>query len=189
MRIINVGQLINLEQHTGMLNQFTVRLENGREVIVWTDESTVAQLIDAAAKEVGPSSPYQPPPQEEPLPPEATEFGGDLPDPGEDLSAPAPPAMGVVDGEEPLPEYRQDKLGKDEIRQPGRNPSARSPGGGHPNKKGRIPAHRTVEIVPARTVPMDEMGNPIVPKEHRVENRSTMSHLGPGVDDEDGTSI
>jgi len=185
MHIINVGQLFNLEHHSGMLNQFTVRLQSGREVAIVTDEHTVAQLIDVAAQELtGTVRQPSAPPQEEPFPAEVTEFGGDLPDPGESLAVPEPPVMGTV--EEEAPEYRRDKLGQEVMRPTDRRGAL---GGGHPNKKGRVSRYRTVESVPARTVPMDEKGNPIVPSAHRAENQSTMTHLGPGVDDEDGTSI
>jgi len=182
MQILNVGQVCDLE-HGGFTNQMSVRLRDGRVVIITTDEDTVAQLLNAAAAEMRniPTSPATTEVSE--LPPDVPAgdvFGGDLPDPGEALDPPVPPATGSLDVR-PEPEYPRDKLGKPIMRDvDGRG----ALGKGHPNKKGRVGLYRTVPSVPTRTVPMDEAGNPIVPAEHRVENQ-----VAAELPDEDGESI
>lgn len=182
MQILNVGQVCDLE-HGGFANQMSVRLRDGRVVIITTDENTVTQLLNAAAAEMKgtPVGPAVQPVTEVPDDlPAGDVFGGDLPDPGEALDPPVPPPTGSLEVR-PEPEYPRDKLGKPIMRGvDGRG----ALGKGHPNKKGRVDPYRTVASVPARTVPMDEAGNPIVPMGHRVENQ-----VAAEPPDEDGESI
>jgi len=189
MRILNVGQVCDLE-NGGFSNQMSVQLRDGRVVVITTDESTVAQLIDAAAAElkgtpintvsVATTEEPPPPPALEP-PAEGTEFGGDVPDPGETSDVPVPPPTGTLDvAPAPEPEYPRDKLGRPIKRGPDRRSAL---GAGHPNKKGRVDPYRTVDSVPARTVPHDEAGNPLVP-----QTRAPVEAAAPA-EDEDGTSI
>ena len=184
MHILNVGQVFDLEHHSGLVNQFSVRLADGTVMIISTDENTVTQLLEAAAHELrgshaGPSGPETEVAQaDSPEGLGGTTFGGEAPDPGEGLEPPEPPVMGTMEEPPPLP---TDKLGKPIKRGvDGRG----ALGKGHPNKKGRVDLYRTVDAVPARTVPHDEAGNPIVP-----QTQGTTSPHDPGTDDEDGTSI
>lgn len=186
MQILNVGQVYDLA-NGGFTNQMTVQLKDGRVVVIATDEETVTQLLNAAAAEVRGVPPagltVLPSMAEEQPEAAAPAWGGDLPDPGEELAPPVPPATGILAPESPSePEYPRDKLGRPIKRGPDRRGAL---GAGHPNKRGRVDPYRTTESVPSRTVPMDEKGNPIVPREHRVENATADAPA----DDEDGTSI
>jgi hypothetical protein len=198
MRIVNFGQVVDLENGGGFAHQFTVLLPNGDRVGIVTNEETVGQLIQLATGVYDgqgslPVAPQQAHPgsngtsgdqawstdypqhvedPEEEDEPEGVEFGGDY-DPGE-LSSEA--VMGVV-SERPvqLPVAVQGGLGGLGQTQP---PAPQQP---HPSRL--VDSDGFARPVPSRTVQADEAGYPVV--QQRVP-------AGPRVmesDDDDGTQV
>lgn len=56
MRIVNFGQVVDLENGGGFAHQFTVLLDNGDRISIVTNEDTLQQLIELAAELQGPES-------------------------------------------------------------------------------------------------------------------------------------
>lgn len=170
MRIANFGQMLDVRTRS-FQHQMLVITDDGRQHVIATDEDTVQQLIQAMTNS-GHTMPASEPPEisvnreaflrEEPsyhLPQEpegedelvADIFGGDV-DPGE--QAPEP-VMGVI-AEDRIADVPAEPRGLGS-RQP---PKAAPP----PTRPPRVDADGFALPVPARTVPKDEMGYPIVAK-------------------------
>lgn len=177
MKIVNFGQIVNLERGVTLAHQLTVELPSGRRQQVLTDEVTVQQLLDFVS-DVGnaPRSVEQKTPDSmlerdialdaEGLGEEAYDdgstFGGDY-DPGEVRGSEAFPrevSMGVL-AESPV---RSDTAPRGGIGQP--SPTPRPP----------VDSEGFYLPPPARTVPKDELGYPIVQQRARP----------PTVPDDDG---
>lgn len=186
MRIVNFGQVVDLEHGGGFAHQFTVMLDSGERLSIITDEDTVQQLIEIVAAV----------PQEMPEPDPRNELARHLrsvheqygdqelrvvpsvqvaaeesaPDPGEladyeppDEEPASQPVMGVV-SEAPV-----------------RNvPTGIQPGGlGQPKPPVRrqpmIDQDGFMVAPTAKTVPTDEMGYPI----------TSMSRMEPDPEDDE----
>lgn len=174
MRIVNFGQVVDLEHGTQIAHQFTVMLPSGQRVQVRTDEETVQQLVAAlTGNGVEPPQPTrsktlgeilaeetQEPSQIEPDSFDAGDvFGGDY-DPGE-LAANAASSLVEQDYE---PEPVMGTMAEEPVM-----PQAAPTGGlGQPAPKPRQQRQQRVDsdgfVLPtrSRTVPKDEMGYPIV---------------------------
>lgn len=187
MRIVSIGQVVDLENGGQLTHQFTVEF-HGHRVAISTDEQTVQQLIEAATgeRQLAKRDPFEggsevkhfepgeeryrqePPPVDPGMDEEmAAIFGGDTDDtepPKEEV------VMGVV-AEEPVP-ARQESGGLGTGR-PVNIPS--------PPPRPRVDKDGFVLPVTARTVDMDEMGYPVT-----AQNRPTIPD-DDGADD--GTQI
>lgn len=195
MRIVNFGQVVDLENGQGMINQFTVLLDDGERVSIVTDADTLHQLVELATL-VGVPQPeqtghgYTVPPQE-PIadnmegfeePPERYGLYGDEEDPGESydagdgLSREAEPVMGTVAEEYHTapPEAVKSVQGLGDV--------------GHKlgkkKKRGPIIDEDGFMVTPpAKTVSADEKGYPIVPGSGAPQEDQEEEQ------DEDGTQI
>lgn len=175
MRIINFGQMVNIEHGMKIAHQITVELPSGQRHQVLTDDDTVQQLVNLVSSNARQA--YVPPQHrtlEEVLEQEVDigeEFGGDL-DPGEmvDGGVPDPEVvMGALAGALPVSEAPRGGIGRPQQRSPNRPP---------------VDSNGFYLPVQAKTVPKDEMGYPIVP--HRtVANPNVPDDDGEG----DGTQI
>lgn len=160
MRIVNFGQLVDLEHGTKLMHQITVELPSGHRIQVDTDEGTVQQLVDAL---MGNGSAVEPAHQktlrellvqddglEEDYDNAGEFFGGD--DPGELAAVEPDVVMGTL--------TEVHIMDEETVR-----------GGlGQPNRNRRPPVDSDGYYLspPARTVPKDEMGYPIVPRKVHV---------------------
>jgi hypothetical protein len=147
MRIINFGQVVDLEHGTRITHQLTVETEPGIRLQVITDEGTVQQLVDAL---VGvEESPIQHEIPEAALEQSAGDvFGGEY-DPGELVSLDTPSDQESVMG----------ALTAEHVT------FQRAPGGiGQPAKRLPVDGDGFYLPVKAKTVPKDEMGYPVVPR-------------------------
>ena len=156
MKILSVGQIFDFERNV-MAHQFMVRTDDGRQIVVATTEDTVKQLVAAGRGQLRPVQPQvqtqaQPEPEPEPerLPGEVSEFGG------------------VQTHDEladvPEPEPPPPSLGDGRRKRPVR------------------PVDKDGFMVkaPVRTIPMDEMGNPVVaggPQEPEEEDEEVRSQI------------
>jgi len=157
MRIINFGQVVDLEHGTQIAHQFTIQLSAGQLVQVKTDEGTVQQLLNAVSGNGAAQS--EPPTQDRTLGellvqeayPEEETYTDEV-DPGEMASGVIgehtydrpEPVMGVIASETaPRKSTQQGGLGQ---------PAARH----------RIDADGFLLPTTPRTVPTDSMGYPIV---------------------------
>jgi len=151
MRIINFGQIVDLEHGMEVAHQITVESENGRRTQIRTDEHTIQQLVDALSVDRGSAPPNKQPeikmefPREE-LEPEDV-FGGDF-DPGE-LVSEQESVMGVIS--ETVVESAIPVVGL------GQSSAAK------PKPRPQFDSDGYILPVRARTVPKDDMGYPIVP--------------------------
>lgn len=160
MKILSVGQIFDFERNV-MAHQFMVRMDDGRQVVISTTEATVKQLVDAGRGQLRtvqpqpapapqPSSAPESTPEPERLPGEVSEFGG-VQTHDELVDAPEP---------EPPPPSLGDGRRKRPVR----------------------PVDKDGFMVkaPVRTIPMDEMGNPIVaggPQEPDDEDEEVRSQI------------
>lgn len=182
MKIVNFGQVVDLEHGTQIAHQFTVEIAPGHRVQVQTDERTVQQLVEALTGNGAPRPVVAPQrrtlgemlAQEAPSPEVEDEgeydasdvFGGDY-DPGELAAV----AAGSIAQE---PEYEPEAVMGTMAEEPVAAPQA--PQGGLGQKQQRPPRRPQIDgdgffmPVKARTVPKDEMGYPIVQKKAVVQN-------------------
>jgi len=155
VRIVRVGQMMNLRGRHQLVSSFEVELYDGRVEVVTTTEETLQQLIRLAS---GLSATEDELKEESVEPEEPTElpdsvFGGDV-DPGEIVGS----LMGeVADDEVDLETALRDHAaGVMEVvaeRAPVRPPA---------RPRGHVDADGFFRPPPARTVEKDEMGYPIV---------------------------
>ena len=140
MRIVNFGQVVDVDRGLQLTHQMTVELQSGDRVQILTDERTVQQLVDVAtgvseeqargASFVGSDYPQ-----------DVSDFGeAGLEDPSDLFDD---PPIGTM--EEPLVQ---------------REPS----GGGLGSPKPPVDEDGFYLPPKARTVPKDELGYPIVPR-------------------------
>jgi hypothetical protein len=177
MKIVNFGQVVDLEHGTQIAHQFTVMLPTGQRLQVRTDEGTVQQLVEAlTGNGAAPQPSAQPRTLGEMLEQEAAAtpqieaeddfddagevFGGDY-DPGE-LAAAA--AGGIAEE----PDYEPEAVMGTVSSEPAMAPATPQGGLGQPQQPKRPPKRPHIDKdgffmpVKSRTVPKDEMGYPIV---------------------------
>lgn len=198
MKIVNFGQVVDLENGQGMINQFTVLTPGGERISIVTDEGTLNQLVELAT--MVPSQPrahdipgrceddwdedYAPPGRDEEEESRYEDYDPTASDPGESydagdgLSRDAEPVMGVVAEEivQASPEAAQ---------------RVQELGGGTGHKVGQTETRKRpvvdedgFMVVPrGRTVQADEKGYPIVAGAQPVQEEAEEEP------DEDGTQI
>lgn len=161
MRIVNFGQIIDLEGGKRIAHQITVELDTGLRRQVQTDEGTVQQLLDIITEKDEQQS-FSPQPPDDMEPDEGQIFGGGYA--AEDYDA--------VESGEYVPESVMGVMADE--------PAASvpvTPGGlGHP------PVDTDGYYLPpkAKTVPKDEMGYPVVQRQAAPDDVD---------DEEDGDQI
>jgi hypothetical protein len=183
MRIINIGQVVNVEHGAEIIHQITVEVPSGKRVQVYTDENTAKQLLDALL-DSEPTKPVHTQKtlnellasdialDEEELAEEA--YAGDFfggVDPGE-LNANRDVVMGALSEVPVVEDAPRGGLGqfkKHESKTPRRPTFVDSDGFLLPIK--------------AKTVPKDEMGYPI------VQRREVIPSVPDDDGDGDGTQI
>ena len=191
MRIINFGQMVDLEHGTKLEHQIMVEMPSGQRFQIVTDEGTVQQLADVLVEDgdhklakqktledilekgVDPDAEGL---NEEPYSGTQSDFGGDY-DPGElariDGIYTPDAVMGAL-VEEPVLEDKPVRGGLGQSRERKKPPLSHKP---------LLDSDGFYLPPPSRTVPKDEMGYPIVPR--RVQPPTVPDDDGEG----DGTQI
>ncbi len=144
MRIVNFGQIIDLDGGRRIAHQITVELETGRRQQIQTDEGTVQQLLDAITDDDALPFPARVAPDDEDQDSGEVLVDGDMEVPGTADWVGSESVMGVMADE------RVDEL------------PARLGGLGHPPMDGYVYPPKL------KTVPKDEMGYPIVQSRSRA---------------------
>jgi hypothetical protein len=184
MRIVNFGQVIDLEHGGGFAHQFTVALDSGERLSIITDEDTVQQLIEIAM--------VMPPSEEVPRHLRVVE-----PDPGHVMTRRVQQMMEEVadevsDDPGELAAYEPTEapvMGK-----VAEAPVQGIPRGIHPGGLGqpKPPVKRQPMIdedgfmvrPPSKTVPTDEMGYPIISggrREQDEEDEQEVEDIGESI--------
>lgn len=196
MRIINFGQVMDVESGVDLIHQMTIEHPDGRRFTIRTDEGTVQQLIESMAgmgNEVEvplqkanpmrftPTSPtmfpHDSPSEEEEEP--GSVFGGDY-DPGEENQQSVEPVVGTIaENRTTTDSYSGGGIG-----QVTQAPVQQEfPNRGRKKRQPLIDKDGFMISPPAKTVPKDEMGYPIVPKRNAQPSSNRFS------EEEDGQQI
>ena len=175
MRIINFGQIVDLEHGMEVAHQITVESRTGERVQIRTDEDTVQQLIDAVSGSTSPlPAPQQTLVEMQQEAAEAGYFGGDF-DPDEEVF------------DESLDEYEHEAVMGVVSEEPLSGAAVPRGGLGQPaSTSSNLPGESNSPRLPAKvqTVSKDELGYPIVQKAP-----VPLADLVDGDDDGDGVQI